>query len=192
MFKEPFEFIARWKLIISCNRKPQIRGDDRGIWRRTLVVPWPVSIPKEDMDKTLVAKLQAEASGILNWALAGWADWLEKGLSPPQAVLDAIEEYKLNSNPFGAWFDGCCIPHDKMSERSDKLYRSYVGWVSEGGFQPMSRTAFGRALGDRNLVRVRNNGIVWHGVGLNGDGEAAMHAADDAEMSARYGDPPAD
>lgn len=187
MYREPFEFIARWKLIISCNRKPQIRGDDRGIWRRTLVVPWPVSIPKEDMDKTLVAKLQAEASGILNWALAGWADWLERGLAPPQAVLDAIEEYKLNSNPFGAWFDTCCIPHDKLQERSDKLYRSYKGWVSEGGFEAMSRTAFGRALSDRNLVRTRSNGIVWQGVGLNDAGEEAIRSAEQAEEDARFG-----
>lgn len=187
MYREPFEFIARWKLIISCNRKPQIRGDDRGIWRRTLVVPWPVSIAKEDMDKTLVAKLQAEASGILNWALRGWADWLEQGLAPPKAVLDAIEEYKLNSNPFGAWFDGCCIPHDKLSERSDKLYRSYTGWVTEGGFQAMTRTAFGKALSDRNLVRGRSNGIVWHGVGLNDAGEEAIRSADHADDEARYG-----
>lgn len=186
MYREPFEFIARWKLIISCNRKPQIRGDDRGIWRRTLVVPWPVSIPKEEMDKSLVDKLKAEASGILNWALAGWRDWLVEGLSPPKAVLDAIEEYRLNSNPFGAWFDACCEADERGRESSLSLYESYKGWVVQAGFEAMNRTSFGRALGDRNLNRIHSNGIHWGGVKLNEEGHAAIRVADDD----RYGPPP--
>lgn len=188
MYREPFEFIPAWKLIISCNRKPQIRGDDRGIWRRTLVVPWPVSIPKADMDQHLGDKLKAEASGILNWCLRGWEDWVLHGLSPPKAVLDAVEEYRLNSNPFGAWFDTCCTLDDGGKEPSQRLYESYKGWVAESGFEPMSRTAFGRALSERNLGRTKSSGIVWTGVRLNAAGEEALHLAKLADEEAMYGD----
>lgn len=189
MYREPFEFVARWKLVISCNRKPQIRGDDRGIWRRTLVVPWPVSIPKEEMDRSLVDKLKSEASGILNWALDGWADWLGQGLSPPKAVLDAVEEYRLNSNPFGAWFDTCCDAKDDGREKSKDLYESYRGWVRQSGFEAMNTTAFGRALSDRNLVRQKSNGIVWAGVKLNEAGLEAQRQAADEEFD-KWGPPP--
>lgn len=187
MYREPFEFIPAWKLIISCNRKPQIRGDDRGIWRRTLVVPWPVSIPKAEMDQQLGDKLKAEASGILNWALAGWEDWVMNGLSPPKAVLEAVEEYRLNSNPFGAWFDTCCVQDDGARESSADLYASYKGWVLESGFEPMSRTALGRGLSERNLHRVKSSGIFWGGVKLNDAGREAIRLASEADEEAMYG-----
>lgn len=192
MYREPFEFVARWKLVISCNRKPQIRGDDRGIWRRTLVVPWPVSIPKDEMDKTLAEKLAAEASGILNWALRGWEDWVEKGgLAPPKAVTDAVEEYRLNSNPFGAWFDTCCEPRPEGRVKAGMLYQSYRGWVAMMGFEKaMSQTAFGKMLDDRNLERIRSNGIWWGGVELNAEGQEAIDIGQKAEMEDRYGPDP--
>lgn len=180
MFKNPFEFVPTWKLIISCNRKPKITGGDRGIWRRTLVIPWPVSIPAEDMDRDLPRKLQAEASGILNWALEGWAMWRERGLAPPQAVRDAVDEYRLVSDPFAGWFDACLELGDGHEERAGNLHSSYRAWVAEAGFEgAMSTTAFGRALSERNLQRKRSNGIVWAGASLNAEGRRALIAFDD-------------
>lgn len=190
MYKEPFEFVPTWKLIISCNHKPQIRGGDRGIWRRTLVLPWPVSVPEEQFDKQLPAKLKAEASGILNWALAGWSDWVERGkLDPSPNVKAAVAEYRLNSDPCAAWFDMCCITKDvgEYSESASRLYQSYRGWATEGGFEVMKQTAFGRWLSNRGLDRRRSNGIHWGPVKLNDAGEEALRNHDQQEQDRRYG-----
>lgn len=174
MYREPFEFTPTWKLIISCNRKPRITGGDRGIWRRTNVVPWPVSIPMEEMDKALGDKLKAEASGILNWMLAGWADWLERGLSPPAAVREATEEYRMNSDPFAAWFANCVELGDDLREPAGRLYDSYRGWAQGAGFEAMKQTAFGRQLSENGLHRRKSSGIVWTGVRLNEAGREAL------------------
>lgn len=190
MYREPFEFIPTWKLIISCNRKPRITGGDRGIWRRTNVVPWPVSIPVEEMDKALADRLKAEASGILNWMLAGWADWLERGLSPPAAVREATEEYRMNSDPFAAWFANCVELADDAREPAGRLYNSYRGWAQATGFDVMKQTAFGRQLSENGLHRKHSNGIQWLGLRLNRAGEEALQAWDDAEMDRRYGGVP--
>ncbi|MBS0363691.1 MAG: hypothetical protein JSR98_20135 [Proteobacteria bacterium] len=188
MYREPFEFIPTWKLIISCNRKPRITGGDRGIWRRTNVVPWPVSIPDDEMDRSLPQQLKGEASGILNWMLEGWADWLEHGLAPPDAVREATEEYRMNSDPFAAWFANCCvIKEGGGSERATRLYHSYLGWVRAGGFDSMKQTAFGRQLSENGLHRRSSNGIVWDGVTLNAAGLEALDAYDAAEAEARFG-----
>lgn len=187
MYREPFEFIPGWKLIISCNRKPRITGGDRGIWRRTNVVPWPVSIPVEEMDRTLDAKLRAEASGILNWALAGWADWLERGLDPPPAVREATEEYRMNSDPFAAWFANCIELDPESREPATRLYNSYRGWAQGGGFDTMKQTSFGRQLSENGLHRKQSNGIHWLGVRLNRAGQEALDAFTDSEMDARSG-----
>ena len=189
MYRAPFEFVPDWKLIISCNRKPRITGGDRGIWRRTNVVPWPVSIPMEEMDKTLDAKLRAEASGILNWMLAGWADWLERGLAPPASVREATEEYRMNSDPFAAWMANCCEMVDGGRESAKRLYHSYLGWVREIGFDSMKQQSFGRALSENGLHRKHSDGIVWLGVRLNAAGTEALDAHDRADLDDRYGPP---
>ena len=185
MYREPFEFVPSWKLIISCNRKPRITGGDRGIWRRTYVVPWPVSIPAEEMDRTLDAKLRREASGILNWALEGWADWLEKGLAAPEAVREATEEYRMTSDPFAAWFATCCELHEGSEERAGVLFDSYRGWMVESGFDAMKQTSFGRQLSENGLHRKRSNGIAWAGIRLNAAGHEAKRAFEDSQD--RYG-----
>lgn len=187
MYREPFEFTPHWKLVISCNRKPRITGGDRGIWRRTYVVPWPVSIPKAEMDPGLGDKLKAESSGILNWMIAGWADWLEKGLAPPQVVIDAVEEYRLNSDPFAAWLSNCCEMVDGARTPASRLFDSYRGWVVETGFEAMKQTSFGRALSENGLHRRKSNVIVWEGVSLNPAGEEALRAYEEARFEQRGG-----
>lgn len=186
MYREPFEFIPSWKLVISCNRKPRITGGDRGIWRRTNVVPWPVSIPEDEMDRGLEAKLRRESSGILNWALEGWAGWLERGLDPPESVREATAEYRMTSDPFAAWFAMCCDQVDGAEERAADLFDSYRGWVSESGFDAMKQTSFGRALSENGLQRKRSNGIAWVGIRLNDAGHEAQRSFEAARFESRY------
>ena len=78
-----FDFVPHFKLTLSGNHKPAIRGQDRGIWRRFLLVPWEVNVPDEQQDKDLPAKLWAERDGVLNWILDGVRIWLECGLVVP-------------------------------------------------------------------------------------------------------------
>ena len=47
LFTNPFTFLPTHKLWIFGNYKPQISGTDEGIWRRIRVVPFTVTIPKE-------------------------------------------------------------------------------------------------------------------------------------------------
>jgi len=80
MQQEFIEVTPEFKLTISGNHKPEIRGTDAGIWRRVLLVPFMVSIPDEDVDALLPKKLWEERAGILNWMLAGLEKWLTDGL----------------------------------------------------------------------------------------------------------------
>ena len=40
LYKEPFSFRPTFKLWLTSNEKPAIRGTDYGIWRRILIVPF--------------------------------------------------------------------------------------------------------------------------------------------------------
>lgn len=104
------EFYPLFKLTISGNHKPEIHGGDDGIWRRVMLIDFPVQIPPErrrpkaEMD----AMLWAERDGIFLWLVNGLLDYLESGLQVPQAVADATQEYREDSDPFGSFLTQCC------------------------------------------------------------------------------------
>ena len=70
---------------LSTNHLPKIDGNDDGIWRRVKLIPFTVNLrdvvkPIPDLDKILV---ESEGSGILNWLLAGYADYRKNGFVVP-------------------------------------------------------------------------------------------------------------
>ncbi len=98
----------KFKLTISGNHKPEIRGTDDGIWRRLMLVPWDVQIPDKERDPLLGEKLWGERSGILNWLEAGLIAYLEGGLAEPAQVLAATQDFREESDPVGAFLTSCC------------------------------------------------------------------------------------
>ena len=61
LYREPFEFVPSFKLWLATNARPKITGTDIAIWRRVNLIPFNVTIPKEEQDKELGAKLRAES-----------------------------------------------------------------------------------------------------------------------------------
>lgn len=108
MQQEFFEVVPEFKLTISGNHKPEIRGADDGIWRRVLLVPFDVQIAAEDVDPGLPEKLWAERDGILAWMVQGCLDYLQGGLREPAAILAATAEYRSESDPLGNFLKTEC------------------------------------------------------------------------------------
>ena len=88
--------------------------------------------------------LQAEAAGILAWAVAGCLAWQREGLGSPPAVQEATEAYRL-----GQFLADCTVTGPQGSVRAADLYRAYERWCRDSGDQPMSGTAFGRQMAER-------------------------------------------
>lgn len=122
-----------FKLTISGNHKPEIRGGDDGIWRRVLLVPFEVQIPKEERDPELGAKLWSERSGILNWLIEGLTDYLQHGLQVPQTVLAATEEYRADSDPIATFLSTVCgVSGDpRHNMRAADLAAAVAFWMDE-------------------------------------------------------------
>jgi putative DNA primase/helicase len=151
---EFFEFSPTFKLWLAANHRPVIRGTDNAIWGRVRLVPFTVAIPEEERDQDLKRKLLTELPGILAWAVAGCLLWLEQGLGMPQAVLDATESYRRESDTLGAFIEDCCelLPSNReIATRSMDLYSVYKRWADDGGEYALSLTAFGRQLEERGI-----------------------------------------
>lgn len=163
-YQEFFEFIPKFKLFIAGNHKPVIRGRDDGIWRRIRLIPFEVTIPKNQRDPHLQDKLRAELPGILNWALHGFQAWQQKGLTEPKLVTEAVASYREEMDIIGAWLgERCTLGAGEKTKGSD-AYRYYKLWAEESGYKPMSSGAFGREFAARFPKIKRNDGNYYQGV----------------------------
>jgi putative DNA primase/helicase len=170
MHGNPFTFKPSHKFWVAANHKPRVTGTDLGFWRRVHLIPWTVTIPEEDVDKNLSAKLRAELPGILRWAVEGCVAWQREGLRPPPAVVAATKDYRSGEDVIGAFLDDRCIREPAGRVVSSVLYRVFREWVEANGERHMTARAFGDALEERGLERKKANGQRWIvGVSLRQD-----------------------
>lgn len=158
----PFEYRPRFVIVFECNRKPRISGDDDGIWRRIVVIQFPHQFKGQAADKTISKRLLEEAPGVLRWLVEGTLIWLREGLSAPEEVQAAIDDYRRSSNPFGEWFaERVDATNPDHREWAADLYADYKQFCEDNAVtdrEVMTSTAFGRALGDKQLMKIKGTG----------------------------------
>ena len=165
LHQNPITFMPTFKLWMSTNNKPEIRGTDDGIWRRLKLIPfkakfWDPEDPDAPengpfKDKMLLAKLKAELPGILTWAVRGCIEWQKGGLQPPQVVLEATNEYRSDMDVIGSFLEERTekVPLNIIS--CNVVYESYRDWSEKNGHGKLSKNKFGRMLYERGIEKSR-------------------------------------
>lgn len=167
LFKEFFEFIPEFKLWIRSNYRPEISGQDLGIWRRIHCIPFTAQITEQEKDKNLFQKLQAELSGILEWAISGCLSWQQDGLKTPQVVNDAIEIYKNDMDSLGDFIRDRCSVSEGYKISASKIYAAYKDWCNDAGERPITMRRLSVRLRDRGFKRVSGKDArYYHGISL--------------------------
>lgn len=167
LFHEHFEYIPRFKIWLAANHKPMIRGNDEGIWRRILMVPFTVTIPEEEKDPDLPNKLVAELPAIFAWALDGARLWYEEGLNAPAAVREATQAYRDEMDTIGMFMSAMCVIADNVRAGATALYERYRKWAERVGEHPMSQKKFGARLEERGIPKKRTKrGYEYQGIGI--------------------------
>ena len=133
MRQDFFEFTPQFKLMIVGNHKPSLRGVNEAIRRRFLLLPFAVTVPAEMRDYELAEKLRAEGPGILAWAIAGCIDWQERGLRPPEAVLEATEKYMEAEDALNLWIGRRLSATRTNGDSSADLFASWADWAKAAG-----------------------------------------------------------
>jgi putative DNA primase/helicase len=159
-----FEFKPQFKLTLSFNNKPTVRGQDDGIWRRLIMVPFDVKIPPGERDRNLPEKLHAEQDGILNWLLDGYDHWDEQGLVPPERVLKTTSEYRLENDPVGQFIESACRSAPGTRERAADMYAAYQKWCTDNAALPISQTAFSKRVSEKGYGKDKSSTILWIGL----------------------------
>src|SRR5262249_53729711 len=172
MREDPWQFWPTHKVFLATNHKPVISGTDNAIWERIRLIPFTVTIPKEQRDTTLPEKLQAELPGILAWAVQGCLAWQQEGLGEPVEVQQATAHYRAEMDVLGQFIAECCHEEPEYKVRSRDLYETYKRWCEGNGEHvEMSQRAFGSALLAKGYESHRSNGIWYRGLGLPANAE---------------------
>jgi P4 family phage/plasmid primase-like protien len=170
LHQEFFEFRPTHKLWIYGNHKPIIKGTDEGIWRRFNLIPFSVTIPEAERKPmtVLLRTMQAQLSGILNWALVGYREYRRIGLQPPADVLSATEEYRSEMDGVQDFLNERCFMSATASVRQKDLYLDYKRWCEDNGEVARRAKEFNAYLRDKGYETRsgHSNYTVWNGIAL--------------------------
>lgn len=161
LYSDEFEFTPTHKLQILTNHLPTIKGQDHGIWRRTVLVPYTSvfgahvgevlksgAVVTHVQDKLLDDRLSTPEAlrGILAWRVRGCMEWLRDGLMIPDSVRAAGDQYRSSMDRVGQFVDQCCEVGKEFSEPLTVglggLFPAYVSWCKEANHHALGRGKF--------------------------------------------------
>jgi len=170
LYGQPFTFTPSHTPWLLTNHKPRIGDDGDAIWRRLLLVPFAVTIPKAEQDAGLGDRLALEVDGILTWIIKGAIEYGERGLDPPEQVLVATNEYRDAESTFDAWIEERLHLDRDAWTSSAHLRYSYLDWAKANDAEELKARAISERLAQREgLRRARGAGGVrgWRGIRVN-------------------------
>ncbi|MER6485693.1 phage/plasmid primase, P4 family [Streptomyces virginiae] len=184
--QNPFTFTPRFLLQVAGNYKPAILSQDHGIWRRVKLIPWEARfsgsdrIPRHVMD----ARIQAEAEGILAWAVRGAMEWYADGLGEPATVATTTQDYRESEDRLAEFITARLVQEAGARVAPMAVRRAYAEWAEDAGLsrkEVLSGWALGVELESRNFKKAKRGGK-WgfDGIRLATDVEAQA-AQRDAE-----------
>lgn len=164
LYAEEFEYTPKFKIWVSTNHKPIIRGTDDGIWRRLVLIPFDVQIPEEKVDKDLKYKLLREAPAILNWMAEGAYMWMQEGLAMPEKLKEASKAYRNEMDVIEQFIEDECKRVDDAKVKANELYELYKRWANDNGNYKMSNKDFGIKMKEKFKYKKTNSGMFYFGL----------------------------
>ena len=165
-----FQIQPSWTVWISTNHKPVIKGEDNGIWRRVLPVPFLRSFDGDPAkDVTRPERLKAEAEGVLAWLVRGAVEYRRVGLCVPSTVSASRAEYRADMDLIGDWLAERCVLGGGASVSLDALWLDWEPWSRIRGElrYVTSRKALAKKLEAKGFAKERSTkGMAFFGLNL--------------------------
>ncbi|MBF0550629.1 MAG: DNA primase [Deltaproteobacteria bacterium] len=167
--QEFFDFIPTHKIFLGTNHRPIIKGTDHAIWRRIRLIPFEVTIPEAEIDRSLPEKLKEELPGILAWAVRGCLSWQKDGLGVPEEVKTATSDYQDDMDTVAQFIDDCCTIDPEAKEKKADIYKAFLDWSETTGNRALVQPKFSQRLTAKGMQSIRfgkNRDRYWQGLSL--------------------------
>ena len=162
LHKEYFDFWPTAKPWLRTNHRPVITGEDDGIWRRIMLIPFKRKFAEDERDPWLESKLLKERDGILAWMVQGCLDWQRDKLKPSPLVRKESAIYRKESDLLGEFLDE--KTEADPNERIEQLtaFSAWKTWADANGVRHGSKVSFTRKLSERGFSEARSNGMRYY------------------------------
>jgi putative DNA primase/helicase len=173
-----FEFQVHFKIWLLANSRPEVHGQDEGIWSRIRMLPFSVYIPEEKRIKGLGEMLlKEEGPGILAWLVDGCREWHRLTLAEPPKVVEAVRDYRFDQDVIGTFLATSCktfLANDQLRDQARvkaiSLYTRYMDWCKQRGEKALTERKFGGEMTRRGFcLKASNNVYYRHGITLVDD-----------------------
>lgn len=169
LYQKEIQFTPQGTIWLAGNNRPLITETTAAAWDRVKVIPFHVSF-KGRQDRTLGDKLDSERSAILWWCIEGYAMYLKDGLTPPEEVLKAHEEYKKSCNSLETFInvDYKVIVCPGQRVRTVEFHKAYKEYCEESNLHPLKPRKIRPLLCEIPGVTVvrRSDGEYYEGICL--------------------------
>jgi putative DNA primase/helicase len=148
------------KFIFNCNELPKDVEHTHAYFRRWIIIPFDVTIPKAEQDSQLHIKIiENELSGVFNWVLDGLNRLLlQKRFSECEAAKKAVEQYRIESDSVQMFLSEYEYSVSATSETPLKeLFNEYRNYCIESGFKFCQIKTFADRLRSSGYQTERKN-----------------------------------
>jgi putative DNA primase/helicase len=175
-YKAGYDYRPVAKILWGMNELPKIANGGAGLFRRILVVRFPLALPEDMKDVSLKERIRAEAPGVLNWALAGLRRLLERGdFDIPKATQWAVDEFEEVADVEARFVEEVCQVGPEYRVRPRGLYQVYKLWCKVTGHAPKTET---NVANDWKRLGFKKHPIegkqYWHGLDIDDDKEESL------------------
>jgi putative DNA primase/helicase len=151
------------KLCFNCNELPKDFDHTNAYFRRLLIVPFRVTIPENEQDKTLAQKIiKNELPGVFNWILEGLKRLLiAEKFTESDIINQTLETYKKESDSVACFIEE---QPNVVGLSLKTAYADYRSYCLDCGFKPLGRNNFAKRLQIHGflLETLRNGVIITH------------------------------
>ncbi|RCU42453.1 DNA primase [Chryseobacterium lacus] len=159
-YGKPMQLKQYAKFIFNCNELPKDVEHTNAFFRRWVIIPFEVTIPKDEQDSELHNKIiDKELSGVFNWVLEGLHRLLkQKKFTKSIAVQKAVEQYRLESDSVQMYLTDFEYTTSATEESKLKdLFSEYRTYCIESGFRACSLKTFSDRLKNLGFVAERKS-----------------------------------
>jgi len=153
-YGEPMILENYARLIFNTNGLPVDVEHNHAFFRRFLLIPFNVTIPKEEQDKHLAQKIiKNELPGVLNWVLNGLDRLVKQDrFTYSEAAENALNSYRKESDTVLLFLEEYGYAPNKESKVALKeMYSQYKSFCSDNNY---------KALGNKNFKkRIESEGF---------------------------------
>ena len=165
-YNDPFIIRSYSRLAFNCNQLPKDVEQTYAFFRRFLIIPFSVTIPKEKRDIELAQKIiDKELSGVFNWVLRGLERITrQKDFTRCDAVEKELERYRRESDSVLMFLEEYDYQKSVHSTKPlQDLYSEYKTYCADAGNRACGRNTFAQRLNDKGfeVIKIRGARIVY-------------------------------